>query len=289
MLLSIQLDQDIDYLKFQAELQTKEHNLPHAAAQKLKEILSDDQIKPEEFINEFNKILTSTENIGWKSFIFLSNVREKFFDQMTKIPWLQFFIILVIFSVLFVLSKNLKLKRPSQKITGIIANILERWVALFGYFVPLVVIYAQYVKFLLPSYPYLHLIVPEFMDIAMNIYLRYPNLINFGYFFGVVFLCLKFKLPKPRFIRFHLIRGIMLLACQGIPDQLVSLLIKSGDYSTQQHVTTILCLFVINLFWILPCLYQAISHTYPRSGFIRDAVEIHLGRDTDEGFKWWDR
>jgi hypothetical protein len=86
-----------------------------------------------------------------------------------------------------------------------------------------------------------------------------------------------------------MIRGIMLLAFQGVPD-LVFQLLKSSDSITQnQAITTVLCLFVINLFWILPCIYQAITHTYPRSSFIRDAIEIHLGRDNDEDFKWWDR
>ena len=154
---------------------------------------------------------------------------------------------------------------------------------------PLVVIYSSYVITLLPSYPYLNLIVPNFMRTAINIYMQYPMYINFGYFFGIVFICLQFKLPRPRFIRFNMVRGIMLLAFQGVPDLIFQLLQSSESITSNQQITTALCLFVINLFWILPCLYQAITHTYPRSGFIRDAVEIHLGRDTDEGFKWWDR
>ena len=86
-----------------------------------------------------------------------------------------------------------------------------------------------------------------------------------------------------------MVRGIMLLAFQGVPDLIFQLLQSSDSITPNQRITTSLCLFVINLFWILPCLFQAITHTYPRSSFIRDAIEIHVGRDNDEDFKWWDR
>jgi hypothetical protein len=161
--------------------------------------------------------------LGWKTFIFLSNTRERFLDEITKISWLQILIILGIFSVFFFLTKKSKIKTPSRKISVITGNILERCFALFAYFMPLVVIYSSYVVTLLPSYPYLNVIVPNFMLTAINIYIQYPMYINFGYFFGIVFICLQFKLPKPRFIRFHMVRGIMILAFQGVPDLIFNL------------------------------------------------------------------
>ena len=69
MLLSLDPNQDINFLKWEAALQTRDQKFPHAAAQKLKEILLDDQIKPEEFITQFNKILATTESLSWKTFI----------------------------------------------------------------------------------------------------------------------------------------------------------------------------------------------------------------------------
>lgn len=289
MLLSLEPDQDINFLKWEAALQTRDQKFPHAAAQKLKEILLDDKIQPEEFTAQFNKILASTESFSWKTFVSLSDIKDRFFDEIPKVSWFQILIILIVFSLFFFLNKKFKLKTPTKKLFDIIGNIGERFFALCGYFVPLVVIYSNYVITLLPSYPYLNLIVPNFMRTAVNIYLQYPMYLNFGYFFGIVFLCLQFKLPRPRFIRFHMVRGIMLLAFQGVPDLIFQLLQSSDSINPNQRITTALCLFVINLFWILPCLYQAISHTYPRSSFIRDAIEIHVGRDNNEDFKWWDR
>jgi hypothetical protein len=289
MLLSLEPDQDINFLKWEAALQTRDQKFPHAAAQKLKEILLDDKIQPEEFIAQFNKILGSTESLSWKTYIILNSIKDRFIDKITSVSWSQILIVLILFSLFFFLNKKFKLKKHTKKVSAIISNILERFLALCGYFVPMLVLYSSYMTLLLPTYPYLNLVLPNFMRTAMGLYLRYPMLINFGYFFAIVFLSIQYRLPKPRFIRFHLVRGIMLLAFQGIPDLIFSLLQSSDSINPQQRLTTALCLFAINLFWTLPGMFQAIMHTYPPSSFIRDAVEIHLGRDKEEGFKWWDR
>lgn len=289
MLLSLDPDQDLNFLKWEAALQTRDQKFPHASAQKLKEILLDDKIEPEEFISQFNKIIASTESLSWKTFLSLSDMKDKFLDQISSVSWTQILVTVSFFSLLFFLNKRFNLEKPTKRISAVTSNILERVLALVAYFVPLVIIYSNYLITLLPSYPYLNLIVPNFMRTAIKIYMQYPMYINFGYFFGIVFLCLQFKIPRPRFIRFHMVRGIMLLAFQGVPDLIFQLLQSSNSITPNQRITTALCLFVINLFWILPCIYQAITHTYPRSSFIRDAIEIHVGRDDDEDFKWWDR
>jgi hypothetical protein len=289
MLLSLNPDQDINFLKWEAALQTRDQKFSHAAAQKLKEILLDDQIQPEEFITQFNKILASTETLSWKTFILLSNLKNRFLDQIPKVSWVQIALILFVFSLLFFIYKKFKLKRFKKRLSSITSNILERLAALFGYFVPLVVIYSNYLLPLLPSYPYLNLIVPNYMRTAMNIYIQYPMYISFGYFFAMIFVCIQFRLPRPRFVRFHIVRGLMLIAFQGVPDLIFQILQFSQAVTPKQSLTTALCIFAINFCWFLPCLYQAITYTYPRSSFIRDAVEIHVGRDNEEGFKWWDR
>lgn len=289
MLLNLDTDQDIDFLKWEAALQTKDQKFTHSAAQKLKEIMLDDQIQAQDFIEEFNKILASNDNLNWKTLAYFVDIKNRFIDQLVQVSWLQIGIILLIVTFFFFLNKKFKLKKLVQILYALSGNIIERFAALFGYFVPLVVVYANYLIALLPSYPYLNLILPNFMKLAVYLYVQRPLYINFGYFFAIVFLCIQYKLPKPRFIRFHLVRGIMLLAFQGIPEMIFQLLQFSDVISNTQRINTALFLFVLNLFWILPCLVQAITHTYPKSSFMRDAIEIQLGRDNNEDFKWWDR
>jgi hypothetical protein len=289
MLLSLEPNQDIQFLKWEAALQTRDQKFPHAAAQKLKEILMDDQIKPEEFITKFNQIIATTESLSWKLYLSINDIKDKFFDQILRVSWFQIFIILFIFSFLLFIKKRFKLKIPRKKILSITANILERCGALLAYFMPILILYASYLPRLIPSYNFFTLIVPDFFRTPMSFYMQHPNVLSLGYFFLLITIALQLKLPRCRFVRFHLLRGLMLIACQGIPGLLYSITEDFKVLTPNQTLHMCLGTFVVNLFWTLPCLYQAITHTYPKSSFMREAIEIQLGRDDDEDFKWWDR
>lgn len=289
MLLSLEPNQDIKFLKWEAALQTRDQKFPHAAAQKLKEILMDDQIKPEEFITKFNKIIATTESLSWKLYLSINDIKDKFFDQILRVSWFQIFLILLIFSFLLFIKKRFKIKTPRKKILSITSNVLERCGALLAYFMPVLILYASYLPRLLPSYNFFTLIVPDFFRTPMSFYMQHPNVLSLGYFFLLITVALQLKLPRSRFVRFHLLRGLMLIACQGIPSLLYSITEDFRVLTPNQTLHMYLGTFVVNLFWILPCLYQAITHTYPKSSFMREAVEIQLGRDDDEDFKWWDR
>jgi hypothetical protein len=289
MLLSLDPNQDINFLKWEAGLQTRDQKFPHAAAQKLKEILIDDQIKPEEFITQFNKIVATTESLSWKTFLSINEIKDKFFDQILRVSWFQIFLLIFIFSFLLFIKKKFKIKIPRKKIIFIISNILERCVALFAYFMPLLIVYANYLPPILTSYQYLYLILPNFFKGPMSFYLAHSTIISYGYFFGAIFIFLQYRIPKSRFVRFHLVRGLMIMGCQSIPDLIYQILLIYRVVPKYLSSQMCLSLIVLNLFWIVPCLYQAITHTYPKSSFIREAIEVHLGRDDDEDFKWWDR
>lgn len=289
MLLSLEPNQDIKFLKWEAALQTRDQKFPHAAAQKLKEILMDDQIKPEEFITKFNKILATTESLSWKMYLSINDIKDTFFDQILRVSWFQIFLILFIFSFLLFIKKRFKLKTPRKKIIFITSNILERCGALLAYFMPILILYASYLPTLLPSYHFFSLIIPNFFRTPMSFYMQHPNVVSFGYFFLIITIAIQLKLPRNRFVRFHLIRGLMLMSCQSIPGILYSITEDYAGLTPHQNLKMALGVFSINLFWILPCLYQAITHTYPKSSFMREAVEVQLGRDDDEDFKWWDR
>jgi hypothetical protein len=292
MLLSLEPNQDIQFLKWEAALQTRDQKFPHAAAQKLKEILMDDQIKPEEFITKFNEILASTESLSWKIYLSINDIKDKFFDQILRVSWFQIIIILFIFSFLLFIKNRFKLKIPRKtrkKILFLISNILERCEALLAYFVPIIILYANYLPRLLPRYHFFTLIIPDFFKTPMSFYMQHPNIVSYGYFFLLINIAIQRRLPRCRFVRFHLVRGLMLMACQGIPGLLYSITENYDALTPNQTINMCLGVFVINLFWTLPCLYQAITHSYPKSSFMREAIEVQLGRDDDENFKWWDR
>lgn len=291
----VQLERNIDYLKWEALEMTKNQKFPHQAAQKLKEILADETIKPEDFMRELNNVFLSTQTLRWKSFVFFSSLKDRFVDHLVNLPWGGIFFCLFFIGFCsflnkkYNLSKRLKLKKGKKIFDAIVGNLVERLGALLAYFVPTVVICFNYAVVLLPNYPFINLFLIDSIRQGITIYSTHPRLYSYLYFFIIVFITIRFKKPKPRFIRFHIVRGLMLIAFQGVPDMFFRFLHFTGILSSDQYLTTSLCLFVLNLFWLLPGIFHAITHTYPRSHLIRDAVEIHLGRDKDEGFKWWDR
>lgn len=289
IVLNNDLNTDIDLLKIKATIITRNMQFSHEKAEKLKEILLNDQLSPADFITEFNSLIQTSPIQSWKIVILLSSLKDKLTDKIILIPWTKIGFITIIIIFIFFIIKKFKLEKRARKFYGLIVNIFERFGALIAYFVPLVSIYTAYIPSLLSSYPYLQFIIPPFMQAAMDFYMKHPWTLNYGYFFVTMYAVTLFKIPKPRFIRFHLVRGLMLLAFQGIPDSFFKIFQSADSLTQNQIVSTSLCLFAINLSWILPCLYQAITHTYPRSSFIRDAIEINVGRDKDEGFKWWDR
>lgn len=289
ILLNNDLNTNIDDLKLKAILMTRNLQFSHENARKLKEIILNDQLSPAQFIKEFNDLLELSQPKGWKLMLLLNNFKVKFLEKISLISWTKIGFVIIFIVLIFYIIRKFKLENQAKKIYALFLNLLERFGALCAYFVPLVSIYTAYIPGLLSSYPYLHFIVPNFMQDAMDFYIKHPWVLNYGYFFTTMYVVTLFKLPKPRFIRFHLVRGLMLLAFQGIPDAIFKTFQSADSLTQEQVVTTTLCLFAINLSWILPCIYQAITYTYPRSSFIREAIEINVGRDKDEGFKWWDR
>jgi hypothetical protein len=289
ILLNNDLNTDIEILKIRAALMSKNMQFSHEKAEKLKEILLNDKLSASDFINEFNILIKSSQPKGWKMILLLNHLKEKLTEKIAIISWSKIGFIIITIICIYIIIKKFKLEKQVKKLYAFGFNIFERFGALTAYFVPLVSIYTSYIPGLLSSYPYLQFIIPRFMQTSMDFYMKYPWTLNYGYFFIMMYAVTLFKVPKPRFIRFHLVRGLMLLAFQGIPDSFFKVFQSADSLTQDQIVSTTLCLFAINLSWILPCLYQAITYTYPRSSFIRDAIEINVGRDKDEGFKWWNR
>jgi hypothetical protein len=287
----------LDLLKFKGLLVIKDVGMPSEIKLKIRDLLLNDNLTRSEYLIQYHNLTQAYYYRNWKLRLFLKKFKYVFFEVVVAFPWVKISMgVASFFLIVFVLNKinfkklfKRKLNKRVKKVFAIIFNIIERFCALWAYFVPLLNIYTAYVPGLLATFPYLHFLLPDAMQDAMDFYVRRPWVINYIYFFTTMYGVTLFKLPKPRFIRFHLLRGLMLLALQGIPDAVFKTFQSAETLTQSQVVTTTLSLFAINLSWLLPCIYQAITYTYPRSSFIRDAVEINLGRDKDEGFKWWDR
>jgi hypothetical protein len=290
MFLSLKNDSDIQALKYEASVLGQK--LSGQTAEKLNQLLQNETIQAKDFIAEFNEIVHSTETLASKNIEYLGTIKEQFNDSLVQFSRLQISLFVVFFLVLFYIYKKLKLKKGFKKYQRLVNNLLERFFALLGYYVPVSFLYLDYVDSLIAFYPSLLRIYPTFLNKTVYFYKTHPQFVqifHYVYFFGTVLICIGYKIPKPRFIRFHVVRGIMLFSCQSVPIILLNLTQTSVMLTTNQMLSFNMFVFVLNLWWILPSLFQAITHTYPKNKFIREAVEVHLGRDRDDKFKWWDR
>lgn len=279
----------LDRLKLEALLQTSDLQMPRAAAKKLQKIMMDDQIQPEEFAKEFEGILKSTQTFSWKVYLYVSNIKSRFFEELTQVSWLQAFGFIVSLSFLYFLYKKFKLEKEAKQLSKIGYNLLERMVASFGYFFPLLFMYQMYLMPLFRDFPGLLIFYSSFMQKALKIYNGHPNIISYTYFFLTIYLCTGIRLPRSRFVRFHMIRGVFLFSFQNLPESLYNLFYKASIVTNAQQKSAIFFLLVFNAFLVLPGVYQALTHSYPKSYFIREATEDALGRDRNEGFKWWNK
>ena len=282
---------DIEYMKWLAQFKTQNLRLPGYAVRQLKEILEDPTITPYEFEQQLRGILNSQNALSWKVQLFVYDLPHKIMNNLHRLAWLEISIFLGLILCLYILDRRFQIKKPLKFVKDFNLAIIKRTCGVFGYYVPLLELYKTYMPFLITESPHYRVFLPDFIKVSIDYYekISYGQII---YFFLVVYFCTEFRIPKPRSIRFHFMRGLMLATFQNITSQIFfnvyASYLKSNLVNFHQLATLALMFFILHMSWLVPSMYQALTATYPRSEFIREAVEVLLGRDNDPDFKWWD-
>jgi len=298
MLLSLSLDTNstLEYIKYTLEksIENKTLQLPYEATKRIQELLIDDNITKEKFLMELRPILARTDNFDWKMQVFFKNLADKVFDSFNSLSFVQLSIYIFFgFFFLFLykkFNKNPKFKKLKKKVNSFFKSALVRFGALMGYFVPYISLCGQYIPSLSSAYPFVRIfVIPPLDEVIEGFYsLPYSTSV---YFFGTIYICLKLQIPRNRFVRFHFAKGLMLISLQSVP--LIGYeIITSQQFRNYDHMEVLqnfLFVFLLNLFWLLPGLWEALTFSYPKNYLLREAVEVNLGRDNFGDFKWWDR
>ena len=80
----------------------------------------------------------------------------------------------------------------------------------------------------------------------------------------------------------------MLISLQGIVNEMFVSFIDTFIFSDYLRAQVALMAFFCWLGLYIPCFIRAFLGKYDDNKFIREAVEVHLGRDGPD-FIWWDR
>lgn len=276
---------NVNVLKDATIEMVKNKFIPNAAARRLKEILTDDNIDAEKFVNELRKVVKSSEKLNW------DRISSKLYAQVSQFSILQIGVFFLGLFLLFIFRKTIFSKKTKKKLLPIISGLGLRLVSLGGYYFCIAGLVNTFLQPLSQEYPVLAAMVPLFVIKGTYIYSLAPNILSFVYL-TLVIRCLREKFPRPRIVRFHIVQGFLFYIFQNLPDQIIQLITR-GAINDDTQFALLSLIFIINLYWVIPGLFQALTLSYPKNSFLREAVELNLGRDEfgpdGSPFKWWDR
>jgi hypothetical protein len=280
---------DVNRLKEAAIEMVTNRWLPNGASKKLRELLADQTLDAKQFTQELQKIVKRSEGLNWDRF------SSKIQTQVGHFSGLSLIGILLIFSLIFVFRKRLFSKEIRTKLSPFLQSFINRSIALLAYFLCIVTFYKNFGGLLKKNFPLVDGLFPEFVVQGAYFLTKYDFFITIGYIIFILKL-LQAHFPKLRILRYHLLQGVALVVFERYPSHLIGLIFQptfglQRPTALLQNITTLE--FVLNSYFILTALYQAVTLSYPKNEFFREAFEIFLGRD-DEGpdgtpFKWWNK
>jgi hypothetical protein len=269
-----------------------EFNISKSTADTLLARYENEELNPDFDLESFND---ETALMHYRSDSFftadnLTTLKNSFLTFLTNFTALEIGLFLI-FVILTVLGwERLKIKKVFNFVFELNKVIVESLLCTLCYLIPYVeCLEINHVEFVYRQYPYFRLLLSDFVLDTLHIYQSLP-IFGFLYFMLGYALVVRYKFVKPRIVRFHFCNGLFIMFFQQIAGQ--------GTYPIfQQYVIdqnfddacnlTCICL-IISLAIIFPCMLNGALRKYPSNPFIREAIELHLGRDGPD-FIWWDR
>ncbi len=197
--------------------------------------------------------------------------------------------VLVLFLVLaFILEQKFDFKKPREWFFAFNILIFSRGFSLLAYAVPYLDMINLHIPLLKNDHPLvLRLFMPNFVTESINLMQQIPFLSFFYLSLGYGFF-IRYKIPGDRLVRYNIMYSIMLVSLQGILNEMyisfIDTFIADEYFSSQITLMVFFCWLTL----YIPCFVRAFFGKYDENKFIREAVEVHLGRDGPD-FIWWDR
>ena len=200
----------------------------------------------------------------------------------------EIFLFLFFFLFLFILDKKFKFNLPRKLFIKFNKLVFQRGCSIFAYYVPYIELLTYHIPLIQETHPYLvRIFLPGFISDSMGWYQQIP-------FFSTIYMLftyvtfLRFKFPPDRFIRYNLMFGIFLMYMQGIYIEIYMYYVNNWCQTTREKSDTTLSMLLIWLIIFISAVIRAICGKYIENNFIRETIEMHLGRDGPD-FIWWDR
>lgn len=202
--------------------------------------------------------------------------------------WLEISVLALFLVIAFVLEQKFNFKKPRQWFFAFNSLLFRRSFSVLAYVVPYLDMINIHIPLLQHDHPLvLRLFMPNFVTELIGITQQIPFLsfiyLSFGYGFFI-----RYKVPGDRLVRYNIMYSIMLVSLQGIINEMFLSFTEAFIVSDYLRSQVTLMAFFCWLSLYIPCFIRALLGKYDENKFIREAVEVHLGRDGPD-FIWWDR
>nr|YP_011005653.1 hypothetical protein V2479_pgp039 [Cutleria multifida]WAM62657.1 hypothetical protein [Cutleria multifida] len=202
--------------------------------------------------------------------------------------WLEVCIFVGFLSLGFLLEQKFKFKKPRKWFLKFNGLIIQRGLSMLAYFIPYLDVVNTYIPLISPTHPFLvRLFLPNFIADSVEMIQRIPFL-PFVYLMLGYGILIRYKIPKDRFVRFNIMYGILIISFQGILHEIFITFNNVFFTDPVDKGESALLAFIIWIIIFIPCFLRALFGKYEGNTFMREAIEVHLGRDGPD-FVWWDR
>lgn len=278
-----------DYIEWKIQYTKDNFHLPPQAVSKLNALLEDDTISLSDFSRQIEVIFKDYNGLWWQSWLGFLGFIEKIMQGPVLLGIALF---LALFFAIILTDLRYIVAKPFQKIISVFNIISERLFAAIWYWFPFMEMFVLYAPILLRSSAIARQYCPDFLRELAQLYNVVPPSFSNIYFFFLLWLGSKSLVIKSRYIRFHMMRSLMINTFSNLLANFyfaVQRAADRGQCSQEQLAMTGFYCAALVLSWIIPAIIQALTKTYP-GWLVRDAVEIMLGRDSDDpDFEWWDK
>lgn len=213
---------------------------------------------------------------------------SEYLRMIVGLYWVEIIILALFIVLAFVLEQKFNFKKPREWFIAFNILIFNRGLSTLAYVIPYLEMINTHIPLLADDHPLiLRVFMPDFVTEAIDTIQGIPFLafiyLSVGYAFFI-----RYKVPTDRLVRYNIMYSIMLISLQGlISDMFVAFTdtVIFDDYLRSQ-ITLIAFFWWLSIY--IPCFIRALLGKYDDNKFIREAVEVHLGRDGPD-FIWWDR
>lgn len=239
--------------------------------------------------NVINDVVQNTMEAGSENINLFNRLKIDLEFLFYDVYWGEIFLFGLFLVVGFILDQKFNIKKPRKWFLACNSLIFQRSCAVLAFYVPYIDLLNTLIPAIQEKHPFLvRLIMPNFIVDSMEFIQQIPFL-SFVYVGLTYGLLIRYRKPADRFIRFNIMYSIIIISLMGIFDEIYLDTIKHIIKIPEERAEISLILYLVWMGMVYgPCFANAFLGRYTNNKFIREAVEIHLGRDGAD-FVWWDR